>query len=442
MSTGPAIPIVNLASPNFEFRIGGAVILLVFGVLVGWAAIAPLDAGALAPGEVAVAGHRQSIQHREGGVVDALHVVDGDNVRRGQILIEIGTGELRATERALTAQMFSLIARRARLQAERSRAGQISSPVEFFNLDESDRQLAEQVLELQKQQFAAGADSRVIEQGAAQRRVGQLVAQLHGFRLQATSNREQLSLIEDELRGMRSLAAQGYAPITRVRALERAASQLRGDAGGLEAQIASTEEQIEEARFQLAGVTASRHEAVADELSKIDMQINELRPKAAEARAQVEATRLRAPADGEVVALAVHTVGGVAQPGQILMEIVPRNSSPILLVRVNPADVDNIQIGLETEVRFTGLRELNPPKVRGRITRLSADAISDERSGSTYYRAEVTVPTDQLARLGPVSRSIRPGMPVETMVVLRKRTVLSFLLEPLTQSLWLTRAQS
>ena len=423
-------------TPRRELVVGGVIILLFFGLFLGWAAFAPLDAGAYAQGQVAVSGNRQAVQHREGGVVSALHVKEGDTVRRGQILLTLSSGELRATERGVAGQVFALLAQRARLVAERDGLRGIPVPPEFADLPPEDAVLAQESLRIQQLQFGARRVGRSTETGVLSQRIAQLNEQIQGYERQIAANIEQQRLIQEELAGMRSLAEKGYAPLTRVRALERTAAQLDGELGSLRAQIARSREAVGETRLQMSGVSSEMNEDVADQLRQIDVQLNELRPRMNELRSQIARSEVRAPASGQVVGLTIFTQGGVIQPGQTLMEIVPNDASQIIVAQISPNDVDNLRTDQTTEVRFPGLRERNPPTIHGRVTRISADSFTVEETGASYFRAEIVVPAGELSKLGRSANTLRPGAPVEVIILLRKRTALSYLLEPLTNNLW------
>ena len=293
--TPPAGPAITLDNPRRELVVGGAIIVLFFVIFLGWAALAPLDAGAYAQGQIAISGNRQAVQHREGGVVSALLVAEGDTVRSGQVLLQLSSGELKAIERGVSSQVFALIAQRARLVAERDRLGSIPSPAEFANLPVEDQRLARESLRIQQQQFGARRTGRTTETGVLGQRVAQLNEQIAGYEGQIVANTEQQRLIQEELAGMRSLAEQGFAPLTRVRALERTAAQLAGELGSLRAQIAQSREAVGEARLQMSGVSTRMNEDVADQLRQIDVQLNELKPRMAELRAQIERNEVRAP---------------------------------------------------------------------------------------------------------------------------------------------------
>lgn len=424
------------ASPRRELILGGIIIALFFVLFLGWAAFAPLDSGAYAPGQVAVTGNRQAVQHREGGTVSALHVAEGDRVAQGQVLVELSTGELVAAERGMAGQVYALMAQRARLIAERDKLPAIPTPAEFAGLSPQDRGLADEAVRLQRLQYGARSASRSTEVGVLRQRIGQLDERIQGFERQIASNIEQSRLIGEELDGLRSLAAQGYAPQNRVRALERNAAALDGELGSLRAQVAGTRQQIGETRLQMLSITTGLNEDVSDQLRQIEVQLNELQPRLVSLRDQIERSQIRSPVSGEVVGLAVFTQGGVIQPGQVLMEVVPTNAAQVIVARINPADIDNVRVGLETEVKFPGLRERDPPIIHGKVTQLSADTFTDETTGTAHYRAEILVPPTEMERLGQSASDIRPGFPVEVVVLLRKRTALSYLTEPLTRNLW------
>ena len=424
------------ASPRRELILGGVIIALFFVLFLGWAAIAPLDSGAYAPGQVAVTGNRQAVQHREGGTVTALHVAEGDKVQQGQVLMELSTGELTAAERGLSGQVYALAAQRARLIAERDKLAVIPVPAEFANLSPEDRALANEAMRLQRLQYGARSAGRSTEVGVLRQRVGQLEERIQGYQRQIESNIEQSRLIAEELEGLRSLAAQGYAPQTRVRALERDAAGLNGQLGSLRAEVAGTRQQIGETRLQMLTITTGMNEDVSEQLRAIEVQLNETQPRLASLRDQIERSLIRSPATGQVVGLAVFTQGGVIQAGQVLMEIVPDAAAQIIVAEINPADIDNVRVGLETEVKFPGLRERDPPIIHGRVTRLSPDTFTNEQSGVRHYRAEISVPPAEMERLGRAACEIRPGFPVEVVVLLRKRSALSYLIEPLSRNLW------
>lgn len=390
-----------------EIRAGLLAIALFFGAFGGWAAFAPLDAAVVAPGVVVVAGNRQTVQHREGGTVTALAVREGDQVRSGQVLIELGAPEVIAQERGLLSQVVDLQMQRARLTAERSGSSDLAPPAEWSTLSPEDRAVADIAFERHRREAGRGAWSPYD-------------ARIAGYRGEIVSLDRQEALLNEELRGMRALAAEEMAPMTRVRALERNVAEMQGRRSELSALIASTQQE--------------RYE----ELRRVDARLSELTPQLSAARERLEATRLRAPADGRVVGLTVFTVGGVVRGGDRLMDIVPDNQELIIQAQVRPEDADDLAPGQRTEVRFTSFGG-DVPTVFGEVRQISADRFTDERSGRPYFEMQVIVPRDQLTRLESAdagARRLRPGLSAEVIVPTRKRTALQYLLEPLDQALW------
>lgn len=425
--------------PRRELRLGAIVAGAFFIGFLGWAAITPLDAGAYASGVIAVSGNRQAVQHREGGVISAIHVQEGQTVVKGQVLAEISAGELRASERATAGEVYSLLAQRARLTAERTRAGSVATPVEFAKLTGEDRALAEEALMLQRLQFTARRQSLESQRGVLGQRVAQLSEQTIGYQRQLESNAEQKRLIGEELDGLRKLAAQGYAPMTRVRALERSQAALTGEEGSFRAQIARSDEAIGETRMQLMTLDRRMQEEVAGQLRDVQIRLDELQPRLIALREQLARAVVRAPEGGKVVGLTVFTVGGVVAPGATLMEIVPQDRALVIQANVSPGDADDLRIGQTTQVRFTSLHERDLPILKGKLTKLSADSFQDEQSGQRFFRAEVAVPPSEMERIRKVRgprTGLQAGLPVEVLVPLRKRTALDYLLEPLTQTFW------
>jgi HlyD family type I secretion membrane fusion protein len=415
--------------------VGGAF----FVGFLGWAALTPLDAGAYAPGVVAVAGNRQSVQHRDGGTIAALYVRDGQKVARGQPLVAISDGAIEASERGLTREHLMLLAERARLDAERNRLATIAPPAEFAGLSVADQTIAAEALREQATLLAArrasvGQQKRVLGQQAMQSE-----ARIRGYGAQLAANAEQRRLVQDELAGMKTLAEKGFASMNRIRALERSDAGLGGDAGSLMARMAEAREAIGQSRMQALALDGNVIEDVDTRLREVATRLNEVQPQRTAARERLSATVLRAPAPGRVVGLSVFTVGGIIQPGQLLMEIVPDDQELVVQARLSPDDADDVEPGMVTEVRFPSLRDANLPMIEGQLTTISADSLTEERSGATYFSAEVRVGPDQLKRIAaarPGRPPVQAGVPVEVLVRLQKRSVLDYLFEPLSRALW------
>ncbi|MEY4501497.1 MAG: hypothetical protein RIS52_1387 [Pseudomonadota bacterium] len=429
-----------LSAPRREGRRGLWIAAAFFIGVLGWAAITPLDAGAVAQGNVAVSGSRQLVQHREGGVITALNVVEGQKVRQGDILIQISEPELVATERGLAGEYVTLLAQRARLQAERDGRSSIQAPIEFATLAGADRDIAAESMRGQTLLFRARRDAQGGQRDVLNQRIRQSDAQIGTYGEQIASNREQSRLIGEELSGMKEMASRGYVPMNRVRAMERAGAELSGNYGALRGEIARTHEAIGETRYQMLSLHKQMIEDVATELRDVQLRLDELQPKLVASREQLARATVRAPASGTIVGLRVHTVGGVATPGETLMEIVPLDKLLVIEAKTAPNDADDLVVGMETQVRFSALQDRNLPVLHGRLTKVSADSFEDERTGMRYFKIEIIVPPSELEKIRQVhgNNGIRAGLPADIVIPLRKRTAFSYLTEPLTQMFWVS----
>ena len=429
---------VPLDDPKRDIRTGSIVAFLFFVVLLGLAAFAPLDAGVIGTGQIAVLGNRQAVQHPEGGVVTALHVREGQRVRAGQLLVELAAPDLQAAERALTSNYLTLLAQRARLVAEMSGASSFDPPVEFATLPALDLDLARQALDLQRAQIRAKTGAQSSQQSVITQRSRQLGEQRAGYLAQQRSLREQQRILEEELEGLRELETRGFASKTRIRGLERAQEELRGREAAMAAEAARAAEGIGEARMQ--GITIDRTDLsdVANELRDVQTRLSEVLPQLISAREQVQRATVRATATGSVVGLSVFTVGGVVAPGQTLMEIVPENKALIIQARINPTDADDAFQGQRAQVRFSSVEDRTLPLLNGKVRTVSADSFTDDKTGLSYFTAQIEVPPSELSKVrGSLGRGqLRPGLPVEIVLPTRKRTALQYIVEPLTSHLW------
>jgi HlyD family secretion protein len=430
--------VAEVGDPRREIRLGAIVAGLFFIVFLGWAAFVPLDAGVHANGSIAVAGNRQSVQHRDGGVITAIHVREGQHVKAGEVLIELSAPELRASERALTSDYLTLIAQRARLIAERGGARDFAVPAEFATLSDEDRELARQALDQQRAEMHARAASDSAQRSVLGQRAGQLAQQQSGYVQRRQSLIRQQKLIADELAGLMAIASKGYASMNRVRALQRAQADLEGQEAAMTAEYARAGEGIGETRMQSLSITRTRLEQIEADLKDTQSKLSEVLPKLVATREQLQHSLVRSPATGQVVGLSVFTVGGVVKPGETLMNVVPDGRELVLQVNVQPGDADDVYIGQTAQVRFLGVHNRSLPLFTGKVRTMSADSFTDEKSGRTYFRAEIVVPESELNQVRSVlgQGELRPGLPVETVLTVRKRTALQYLLEPLTGAVW------
>ncbi len=386
-----------------------------------------------------MSGQRQAVQHRDGGLIGEILVEEGDQVEMGQVLMRLAAAEVRAQERSVAAQAIGLMAQRARLQAEQLGLTTITPPAEFAELDGEDRATAAEALRLQQAQLRTRASLLAAQRGVIRQQSAQAVQEGEGYRRQTASATEQARLITEELESLRPLAEKGLVAKNRILALQRAKAELEGRGGQNAATMARSREAVIQAQHQMLEAERSHQERIASELREVEAALLDVQPRLRAARDQLARTEIRAPASGTVVGLTVFTPGGVIAPGQKLMDIVPDRTPLVIEAKISPADADDLSVGQLTRVRFSSLHESTLPDLEGSLTLLSADSFVDEQTGQSFFRAEVTVPHDQLQliqdRRGE-EFALRPGLPVEVLIPLRQRTALQYAFEPLTGAFW------
>ena len=293
-------------------------------------------------------------------------------------------------------------------------------------------------LRLQQAQFAARSGSLSAQQGVLGQRSAQLREQQSGYAQQRAAVIEQQRIIGEELAAMRELQAKGFASKTRVRELERAAAALEGQEAAMSAEMARAGEGMGESRMQSLSLRQNQMEEIAADLRDTEGKLQEVLPQLVSIREELRRATVRAPATGQVVGLTVFTVSGVVTPGQTLMEIVPENKALVVQAQVSPTDASDLYVGQTVQVRFPSVHDRTLPLLSGKLTTVSADSFEDERTGQSFFRAEVEVPPAELDR---VRQSIgqgrlRPGLPVEIVIPTRKRTALQYIVEPLSGTFW------
>lgn len=425
-------------TPRSEFKTGALIGGLFFIGLLGWAALTPLDAGAYAEGVVVVSGNRQVVQHREGGIIKDLLVTEGQMVRKGDPLAIVSSSELVAAERGATGEVISLLAMRERLMAEQNGYAAVREPAEFAGYTGEDKALAEAAMRGQRNVFNARRTSLMTERAVLSQRMAQHRQQINGYQHQIRANLEQQRLIRDEVAGLAGLVPKGFVSLNRLRAVERVASELKGNYGSHTADVARSQEAIGESRLQMVSLDRQLITEAASQLREVQVRLDELKPKLLSLREQLARSVVRAPASGRVVGLSVFTVGGVVAPGDKLMEVVPQDKDLVIEGKVSPNDADDVHPGMATQIRFPALQERNMPILSGRVVKISADTLEDERTGGRYFKVEVRVPPEQLRLIQQVrpNGGLIAGLPAEIVIPMRKRTALQYLVEPLTQSLW------
>lgn len=435
MGAAAAAETRKLARPSADIRLGAIVAIAFFVLFLGWAAIFRLDAAARASGELIVSGERQSVQHRDGGMIDRIYVHDGQQVRQGQLLISLTSPEVSAQVASLQSQVTQALAQRAELQAELSGASRLETPGQFLALQGEDRAEADAALQQQAKELQLRRATREAQVASLRARAGEYGQLGRGYGAQSQAAAEQVRLIDEQLHAYAPLADKGFISKSRIRELERARAALQGEAGQSQASIAQSGASADEARLQALESERSFHERAIGDLRDAENRLGDLEPRLAAARDQLAHTQVRAPVSGAVVALNVFTPGGVIAAGQKLMDIVPESRPLVVKVRIAPDDADDLAVGSPALVRFSGLHDRALPDLHGRLVRLSADVLTDEKAGVQYFGGEVDIPVSEygLVRSRHGNSALRAGMPAQVQFPLRARTALDYLLEPLTE---------
>jgi HlyD family type I secretion membrane fusion protein len=435
----------HLGSARREI-VGGLVVIGGFLLaFLGWGLIAQLDAAVYAPGAVTVFGSRQSVQHRDGGIVSELDVREGDRVQTGQVLLRLSGSDVEAQDRATADQVFGLEALQARLLAEMTGRASFAPPDDFKGLTGADQQSAANAMQIQQHEFASRAAELATQKAVLGQRINQLTDEIAGYRGQLAANRRQQALVQQEIDSLKDLLDRGLVPMTRERSLQRDAAQLAGTAGEYSSNIARTEQQIGEARLQIVDLDRARTADDSKDFRDADMGLSQARPKLVALREQIDRLTVRAPAAGRVVGLSIFTVGGVVSGGQKLMDVVPDNEPLVIECRVKPDDANDLKVGQAAEIRIPAFRDRRLPLLTGKVSNISADALIDEKTGAPYFKVEVAVPPSQLSVIQQIrgaEAGLRPGLPVEVVVPLRKRSAFDYFVEPIREMLWKSFRQS
>jgi HlyD family secretion protein len=410
---------------------GGAVVVLLTGGVGVWAGTMQIAGALIAPGTIVVDSNVKKVQHPTGGVVGEVHAHDGDRVRAGDLLVRLDDTVAKANLAIVTKGLTELEARKARLSAERDRADTVSFPDDL--LKRRDDPEVAQVLTAERKLFDLRRAARAGQKAQLRERIEQLGKEINGFTSQQVSKEKEVTLIERELAGVRDLFQKNLVPITRVTALERDGTRLDGERGQLIASIAQAKGKVAELNLQIIQVDEDASSEVAKEMRETDGKIGEYVERKIAAADQLKRTDIRSPQDGTVFQSTVHTVGGVIPAGEPIMLVVPDAEKLAVEAKVNPQDIDKVQVGQSAVLRFSAFDTRTTPEISGKVTRVSADTTSDQRTGLSYYTIRIALERDQTARLG--NAKLVPGMPVDAFVQTGERTVISYLMKPLSDQI-------
>lgn len=412
-------------------RAGTRFLLAGFAGFVLWAGLAPLDEGVASNGTVVVADKRKTVQSISSGLVEKLNVREGDMVKQGQPVIELNATNARAQLEIALAQYISSRAVEDRLLAESRNAANVSFSAELASLKDDPRAI--EARKLQQQLFQTRRSMLQGEQAILGENLQGLQVQLQGLQAMKVNRESQVKWFNEELKGMRAMAGEGYIARNRLLQLERSAAEASGALSDTIANIGRIQNSIAEVKLKQIASRQSFQREVESQLTDVQKEVRALKERVDALRFDVVNNSIKAPIDGMVVGLNVHTVGGVVQAGQPLMDVVPINEPLIVEAQIDPSMSAKVHPGMPVDINFVALNQNKTPVIDGQVETFSADRIVDQKTGMPYFLARVKVTDEGMKKIG--QQQIRSGMPVTVVIKSGERTMLQYLVKPLTDRL-------
>jgi HlyD family type I secretion membrane fusion protein len=425
-------------APELERRLRrpmmvGAGVIGAFVLGLGlWASVSKVATGVPGQAEIRSDAMRKTLRHRDTGVVKKILAREGQHVRAGQPLLLFNDVEARAAVDVLQNQYDALVAQNARYNAEATGSASLEFPAELTGRM-NDPRVATLIRD---QQFLFSTRQQLFQSQSAvlEQRIDQQETQVQGSKAQLDSTVEQIRLTEEELDGYRKLNEQGFAPKTLILRYERSLAELGGRKGQLKSDIARLQQQMGETRLQLASLRDERASQSAEGLRDSQTKLADVIPRLTSARQTLDSTIVRSPVDGYVFNLTQFTEGGVVGAGETMMDVVPSATPLTVTAMIKPEDVDEVHVGMPARVKLTGLNQRFNDALDAKVTVVSADRITNDRTGQAYYRVDLRIPPTELKKLKK-GVELTPGMPAQALIVTGKRSIMGFLISPITDTL-------
>ncbi|WPZ36936.1 HlyD family type I secretion periplasmic adaptor subunit [Thalassobaculum sp. OXR-137] len=410
--------------------IGYAILFLFFGVFGVWAGFAPLGSGAIAMGQVQVAGSQKVVQHLEGGIIKEIRVQEGDTVKEGDVLMVLEGTRASVDQGRLFQRVLALKGQEARLIAERDETAVVSYPDDLKRL--ADDPYVQSIMDGESRLFDGRRAAYQGQQGLLDKRVAKSREEIVALRAQQRSDARQLQIIEEEIKGVRELFNKGLERKPRLLALEREQAALQGSIDNREALMARAEQTIAETEYQRLTVQEQNRAEIETDLRETQTQLRDLREQLVSADDSIARNTVRAPIGGKVYGLRFHTVGGVIGPAEPLLNIAPDDDELIVRAQLQPTDIDVVQIGAPATVRLTSYSQRTAKPIDGRVIDISPDVMQSAEGTQPYYEARVRL-SEEMMRQNDVE--LVPGMPAMVIISTGDQTLLDYLISPLTRSL-------
>jgi HlyD family secretion protein len=414
-----------------ELRTGLRFLLVTILLGGGWLALVPLAGAVVVPGNLVVQSNVKAIQHPTGGVVAEIKAANGMRVAAGDLLLRLDATQAQASLQMVRKQLDEVRARIARLTAERDGLDQVQIPSALAarSADDNVRSLLASEVSLFKARFEGHRSQKDLLQS----RIAQLTEEIAGLEAQVGSKAKQLELISGELKGVQELYDKRLVPLARLTSLQRETARIEGERGQLTSSIAETKSKIGEAQLQIARLDQDFRTDVVKELGETQAKEAELVERGVAAQDQLDRIELRAPTSGVIHQLAAHTIGGVIRAGDTIMEIVPDTDDLLIEARLQPKDIDQVRSGQKAFVRFSSFNQRVTPQLTGTVSLVSADTSRDQQTNTSYFTVRVVLPDDERRRLGGLQ--LIPGMPAEVFMQTGSRTMMNYLLKPITEQM-------
>lgn len=429
MTEEAKIPSTNFRTPSV---LGLGLIALLFGGSLGWAHFAEVSGAVIAQGAIGIAGKPKTIQHADGGIVKAINIEAGDLVHEGDVLIELDSTMIAANLTIYRSRLRDSLIRRSRLLAELDGRSEFDPPT-GSDIDRFKLTQLEPVMEQQRIVMRVRQQTREGEIAQFDEKIAQLRNQIEGTEGLRREKQRQIEVYRLEQASIERLVDQQFIAKNQLLTFERATADLRGQIAEQVAEIARLENSISEAEIARAQVYKEMREKNTAELEEVEAKIDEMQQQILATDLQFERTAIRAPISGIIHELSMHTIGGVVQQGQPIMQIVPSDGDLEVEVNADTRTVDEIAPDRVAIVRFPAFHERTTPEIFGRVVQVSPSSVIDERSGAAFYRVRIEVPAEERRKLG--KRSLIPGMPVEAVMPTAERSVLSYLMKPLVDQI-------
>ena len=410
-------------------RLGFGIVGVIFGLFGTWAALAPLDGAAYAPGVVTVQSYRKTVQHLEGGIVKAVLVHDGDIVKRDDPLIILDDAQLRFEYEMTRSQLVAARAMEARLRAERDALSAIS----FGEIADPSSVRGVEARQGETQVFNARQGSRLGQISVLKERIGQLHQQIKGLESMIAAKVHLEKSYSGEIGELTDLLKQGFVDKQRLIEQERKLGMLRSEVADHRSTINRTRLQINETQLQILQIDKDFNAEVVKQLAEVQTRMYDLQEKTSALEDRLSRIVIRAPDAGMVIGMTVHTIGGVVRPATPLLDIVPSVSELVIEAQVDPMDIDRIAIGKRADIRFAAFNSSTTPVIEGEVSGVSADRLTNEKSGAAYYLARIRVTEAGAQTLG--ERKLLPGMPADVLIITGQRTLLQYLVQPARDAL-------